>query len=287
MGLAVCSRLVHAGHKVIASDKRPERRADAQSAGAHWATDARAVASSGADVLVTVLPGPSELIRVISDTVPALRAGTAWIDMTSCSPVVGAELRARVGAVGVECLDVPLGGGVSAAGSGSLQLFVGGPADTVERHRDLLEALGTVEHVGDHGAGYTAKLLVNLLWFGQAVAAGEAMLLARRAGIDLDRLREVLGRSAAASEFIRRDLAGLLDGEYRATFGLDRCSEELDAITSLAASLEVPFELSTCVRDSYARALERFGPVDGELLPIALLEERAGIPLRRGSTGGG
>ncbi len=213
--------------------------------------------------------------------IPALRPGATWIDMTSSSPAVGSELRARVDQRGVECLDAPLGGGVAGAAAGTLQLFVGGPGEIVERHRRLLEVLGTVEHVGDHGAGYTTKLLVNLLWFGQAVATGEALLLGRRAGIDLEVLRGALGRSAAASEFIRRDLDALFDGDYLASFGLDRCREELEAMQALADELEVPFELSAAVARAYGRALRRYGPADGELLAIALLEEQAGVNLRR------
>ncbi|MDQ6817341.1 MAG: NAD-binding protein, partial [Actinomycetota bacterium] len=148
-------------------------------------------------------------------------------------------------------------------------------------HRRLLEILGSIEYMGDHCAGYTTKLLVNLLWFGQAVASGEAFLLARRSGIDLEVLRGALGRSAAATEFIRRDFDALLDGDYLESFGLERCCEELDAVVASAEELGVPFELSARVAQTYRRALERFGPVDGELLAVALLEEHAGVRLRR------
>ncbi len=155
----------------------------------------------------------------------------------------------------------------------------------MRRHRKLLEALGRIEHVGGHGAGYTTKLLVNLLWFGQAVAVGEALLLARRAGIELDVLHRALNTSAAASEFLRRDLDALLDGDYLESFGLDRCVEELEAVVALADDLRVPFDLSATVARSYRAALSRFGSVDGELLAVALLEERAGLRLRRSPTG--
>ena len=173
----------------------------------------------------------------------------------------------------------------SAAAAGTLQLFVGGRSDVVARHRGMLELLGRVEHVGDHGAGYTTKLLVNLLWFGQAVAVGEAFLLAHRAGIDLDVLRSALGRSAAASEFVRCDLSALLGGDYLESFGIDRCCEELAAVVALADELAVPFELSAAVERAYRAALTRYGPIDGELLAVALLEERAGTRLRRSSPG--
>jgi 3-hydroxyisobutyrate dehydrogenase len=139
-----------------------------------------------------------------------------------------------------------------------------------------------IAHIGGNGTGYTAKLLVNLLWFGQAVATAEALLLARRVGIDLDVLRQALAASAASSAFIREDLGALLEGDYLTSFGLDRCCDELAAVVSLAHELGMPCELARHVERAYQRALGRYGPVDGELLAVALLEEEAGIRLRHG-----
>jgi 3-hydroxyisobutyrate dehydrogenase len=281
MGLAVCAKLSRAGFEVIAGDRRSEREHDVRAVGARWAGETDLVARA-ADVLITILPGSRELLEAMAIATGALRPGSAWIDMTSSAPGIGLELVTRAHARGVECLDAPVGGGVVAATAGTLQLFVGGRPDTVERHRRLLEVLGSIDHVGDHGAGYTTKLLVNLLWFGQAVATGEALLLAHRAGIDLELLRSVLRRSAAASEFVHHDVEALLNGDYRESFGLDRCCEELDAVVALADDLAVPFELSALVGRTYRRALARYGPVDGELLAVALLEEQAGARLRAG-----
>jgi 3-hydroxyisobutyrate dehydrogenase len=279
MGLPICANLTRAGYEVIADDRRRERADDARRAGAVWAGETGVVAAA-ADVLITILPGSEELREAMAVAIPQLQSGTTWIDMTSSSPTVGLELGRRARERGIDCLEAPIGGGPAAAEAGGLQLFVGGNTETVERCRPLLEVLGSVDHVGAHGAGYTVKLLVNLLWFGQAVATAEALLLGRRLGIDLDALRDVLARSAAGSEFIRRDLDALLDGDYLASFGLDRCNEELQSVVALADELGVPFELSTSVARTYARALERYGPVDGELLAVALLEEQAGANLR-------
>ncbi len=215
----------------------------------------------------------------------ALPATATWIDMTSNSPAAGRALLAAARARGIGVLEAPVGGGVPEARDGTLQLFVGGDIALVERHRRLLEVLADpqrIAHVGGHGAGYLTKLLVNLLWFGQAVATAEALLLARRAGIDLDMLRQVLTSSAASSAFISRDLGALLAGDYLTSFGLDRCCEELAAVTALARDHDVPFQLSALVEEIYQRALTRYGPADGELLAVALLEEQAGIRLRHG-----
>ncbi|MCW3063709.1 MAG: garR 1 [Solirubrobacterales bacterium] len=100
-------------------------------------------------------------------------------------------------------------------------------------------------------------------------------------------LRDALATSAAGTDFIRRDLDALLDGDYLRSFGLDRCYEELATVTGIARELDVPFALSETVEEIHRRALERFGPVDGELLAVALLEEEAGARLRHGPEAAG
>jgi 3-hydroxyisobutyrate dehydrogenase len=213
----------------------------------------------------------------------ALAAGAAWIDMTSNSPIAVRPIRELAIKRGVEVLDAPAGGGVQAARERRLQLYVGGDADVLSKHRPLLETItgpGRIAHVGGHGAGYTVKLLVNLLWFGQAVATAEALLLGKRTGIDLRVLQETLSNSAAFSNFIGCDLEALFQGDYLTSFGLDGICQELAAVTELARDQHVPFELSSLVRRTYQRALARYGPVDGELLAVALLEEQTGLDLR-------
>ncbi len=118
---------------------------------------------------------------------------------------------------------------------------------------EVLAGPGRIMHVGRHGAGYTAKLLVNLLWFGQAVATAEALLLGQRAGIDPQVLKRALGDSSAASRFISRDIDALFHGDYLRSFELDRICEEMEAVTALARDYRVPFELSNLVHRTYRR----------------------------------
>lgn len=285
MGAPMCAALTGAGYQVTATDERAGSQTDAVACGAAW-RDTPAQAAAAADVLITVLPGTCQVQAVMlgeAGALEAMTAGTTWIDMTSCSPSAVRPVHERAIAAGVQVLEAPVGGGVRAARDGRLQLFVGGAAGVLERHRGLLEVLGEpgrIVHVGGHGAGYTAKLLVNLLWFGQAIATAEAMLLGERAGIELQVLKQVLSASSAASTFINRDVDALFEGDYLASFGLDRICEELEAVTALARDHRVPFELSDCVYRTYRRALARYGPVDGELLAMALREDQAGQKLR-------
>lgn len=285
MGAPMCAALVRAGYQVIATDKRAECEPVAVACGASW-QDTPAHASATANVLISMLPGAREVREAMLGEGGALKSlpgGAAWIDMTSNSPAAVRPIQERAMKQGVEVLEAPVGGGIAAARDGSLQLFVGGEASVLERYRALLEVLsapGQIAHVGGHGAGYTVKLLVNLLWFGQAVATAEALLLGQRAGIDLAVLRHTLADSSAASTFICRDVGSVFRGDYLASFGLDRICEELEAATALAGEYQVPWELSDVVLQTYRRALARFGPADGELLAVALLEDEAGLKLR-------
>jgi len=288
MGLPIVTRLAAAGYEVTVFDVDAAVATSVRSSGASWAESAPAAARA-ADVLVTVLPGPTELRDAMlgeNGALAYMRAGAYWLDLTSNDPRVASEVATQAISCGVHSVGAPMGGGVTAAETGELEFFVGGDAAAVEAVRPLLAVLGaraSLTYLGsDIGAGYTAKLLANLLWFGQAVATTEALLLGQALGLDLATLRTTLGASAGGSVFLDRYVDSLLAGDYLESFGIDRVVEELDTVTALAETAGVPFELSTLVMRLHREALSRFGPVDGELLAAKLLEERANTTLRVG-----
>lgn len=269
MGRPIASALVEAGYDLIAYDPVPGRTEGITAAGSV------AEVAAFADILVTVLPGTPELVAAMAEAAPALRPGSLWLDLTSSDP-------RAVESVGIETVGAPMGGGVGAAEKRRLRFFVGGAAAAVGRARPLLETLGTVDSIGEAiSDGYLAKLLANLLWFGQVVAVTEALLLGQSLGIPPLTLRRTLASSAGGSVFIDEYLDRLLDGDYLESFGIDRCVEELDILAELARAEGVPFEVSNTVARLHREALARFGAIDGELLAAKLLEERAGRQLRR------
>jgi 3-hydroxyisobutyrate dehydrogenase-like beta-hydroxyacid dehydrogenase len=281
MGLPIVRRLAAASVDVTVFDTDTARAA---SAGTVVAASARELAT-GADVLVTVLPGIPEITQAMlgpGGLVDALPAGALWIDLTSNDPRRAREIAELLAARGVDSVGAPMAGGVAAAEAGTIRFFAGGTGPAIERARAVLGQLGSFEVIGsDIGAGYTAKLLANLLWFGQVVAVTEALLLGQSLGLSPVSLRSQLAVSAGGSVFIDEYLDRLLDGDYLESFGIDRCVEELETLASLARDGEVPFELSATVARLHREALERFGAVDGELLAAKLLEQRAGRTLRR------
>lgn len=285
MGLPILRALVAAGHEVVAADPEAARRAAGLAAGATVVGEGREAAAS-AEVLVTVLPGPLELEAAMigEGALAALPPGALWVDLTSNDPRVAVRLADAAAHAGVDTVAAALAGGIAAAETRTLGFFVGATDAALARARPVLEALGDptrIEHVGlSAGDGNAAKLLVNLLWFGQAAAVTEALLLGRSLGLAPQTLRGVLARSAAGSVFLDEYGDALLAGDVLPTFGIDRVVEELDTLTSLAGEASSPFELSTVVARLNRDALDHFGPVDGELLVAKLLEQRAGRALR-------
>jgi 3-hydroxyisobutyrate dehydrogenase-like beta-hydroxyacid dehydrogenase len=280
MGLPIARKLIAAGFNVGVYDLSPERSAQA---GARVAVSGAELASSS-DVFVTVLPGIPEIEAAmigVEGLVEQLSSGALWLDLTSNDPRVAEAIARSARARGVSSIGAPMAGGVTAAEAGLLTFYAGGNAAALDRARPILEALGSIEPVGDRvGDGYGAKLLANLLWFGQVVAVTEALLLGQSLGLSPSLLRSQLASGAGGSAFIDDYLDRLLAGDYLETFGIDRCVEELEALVSLASEAGIPFELSTTVARLHREALERFGAINGELLAARLLEERAGTTLR-------
>ncbi|TBN57903.1 NAD(P)-dependent oxidoreductase [Glaciihabitans arcticus] len=270
MGGPITARLTAAGFAVASYDSRPDS--------GRTMDDAQALAAS-VDILVTVLPGTPELRAVMAEI--TMTPGTLWLDLTSADPRAAIEIASALAEHGVASVGAPMGGGPGAAAAGELTFFVGGAETSRDRIAPVLGVLGTSTIMGDDvTAGYTTKLLANTLWFGQAIAVAEALLLGQAQGIEPGPLREALAGSAGGSAFITQHLPALFDGDYLATFGIDRVVEELDSVTALAREHGTPIELTDLVARTHREALDEFGPIDGELLGMKLLEQRAGRELR-------
>lgn len=282
IGAPLVARLVAGGHDVLATDVRPARRQFAEEAGARWAPDVSEVAAVS-DILVTALPGSPELRELALGTgrlIERMRSGAIWVDVTSASIELGRECALKALERGIGYLDAPIGGGVAAMRDASVTLYVGGRRETLEAAAPVLDSFaGTVHHVGENGAGYLTKLLINLLWFSQAAVTTEALLLAQHHGITPNVMQTVLRDSAGDSAFAARHLPALLEGDYLRDFGLDRCVEELESVERTAESAGTPHPLTAVVAELHREALRHFGPVAGELMGPAWLELQAGMRL--------
>jgi 3-hydroxyisobutyrate dehydrogenase len=286
MGAPMSRNILAAGHDLVVHDLRAEAAAALVARGAAWAASPREAALDR-DVVITMLPGPRQVEEVLLGSarlVDGLRAGAIWTDMSTSVPAVAERVRAQAEPRGIEVLDAPVSGMASGAGAGTLQIFVGGPAAAYRRVRPLLEAMGDtgrILHVGPHGAGYTVKLMINLLWFAHLAATAEVLTVGAAAGVDLATLRQCLLASPAASNFLEHDVLSVLHrGDYDDSFALALACKDLGLAVDLARDTGVPVEVSAVVEQVYRRARAQYGDAGGEMLPIRLLEDLTGTQLR-------
>jgi 3-hydroxyisobutyrate dehydrogenase len=240
------------------------------------------------DVVVTVLPGPRELAEVAAEALPVLAPGALWVDLTSGAPDTTRELAAAAARRGIDVVSAPMGGSVAEATAAALVFFVSGDDDAVDRAVPVLEHLAADDGIRLAGQraedGQVVKLLANALWFANAVAASEAMLVGSALGLPPEHLLHLLRGSAGASRFLDAHADRLLDGDLLRSFGIDRVVEELDAVAAMRLAAGVPTPVLDASAELHRAAERHFGPALGELLGVHLLEERAQRVLRRTST---
>jgi 3-hydroxyisobutyrate dehydrogenase len=290
MGGPMCGHLVAAGHEVTAFDLSDAALGRLVEAGARAAGSVQDCARD-AEVLITMLPAPPQVEAVWlgeGGAVAALEPGSIAIDMSTSSTAVGARVVSAAAARGVDVLDAPVAGQSIGAKAGTLAIYVGGSEAAFEHARPLLEAMGDparIFHLGGNGAGYTVKLLLNLLWFIESVAVGEVLSVGVRAGVSLDKLHAALVGSPANSVFLERDVRMVLDdGDYDDAFPMRLVTKDLGLAVDLARDVGVPVELTAIVEQIHRRARAQYGDDAGEISAVRLYEDLAGIRLRLGGT---
>jgi 3-hydroxyisobutyrate dehydrogenase len=286
MGGPMSANILAAGHDLVVHDVRAEAAAGLRAAGAAWASSPRET-GAGRDVVITMLPTPRHVADVLlgpDGLLDGLSPGAVWVDMSTSVPEVAERVMALAGPRQVAVVDAPVSGMAAGAKAGTLQIFVGGAAADYQRIRPLLEAMGDpgrILHVGGNGAGYTVKLMINLLWFGHLAATAEVLTVGVQAGVDLATLRRCLLASPAASNFLERDVLSVLErGDYDDSFALALACKDLGLAVDLARQVGVPAEVSAMVEQIYRRARAQYGDDGGEMLPIKLLEDLTATPLR-------
>jgi 3-hydroxyisobutyrate dehydrogenase len=286
MGAPMSANILAGGHDLVVHDVRAEAADGLLAAGASWA-DSPSAAGAGREVVITMLPTPRHVADVLlgpDGLLDGLAPGATWVDMSTSVPEVADRVRALAGPRQVAVLDAPVSGMAAGARAGTLQIFVGGDAADYLRVRPVLEAMGDPDrilHVGGNGAGYTVKLMINLLWFGHLAATAEVLTVGVRAGVDLAMLRQCLLASPAASNFLEHDVLSVLErGDYDDSFALALACKDLGLAVDLARQAGVPAGVSALVEQIYRRALAQYGDDGGEMLPIKLLEDLTSTTLR-------
>lgn len=241
MGSGMAHTLAGAGHTVLGVDD-----GSAQTPEGVERVDLPA-ALTQADVVVLSLPGSAEVEQVLTGEQGLLSLGLPprlVLDTSTCDPASTRALADAMADQGHTLVDAPVSGGASGALAGMLTVFLGCPAEHLERVRQVLAPLAAqVNHIGDVGAGHTTKLVNNLLCGIHLTAAREALAIAESGGIDPARLVEALNTASGRSAVTEINLPRwVLSGTFDSGFpvGLMARDVALAAQVAQASGLHTP-----------------------------------------------
>lgn len=283
LGRHLAASLLRAGFPLTVHDRSPAAAAALEALGARVAGSSREVALAS-DAVVTCLPSPAAVREVVTGPdglLDGLRPGCTWVDSSTNDLHELRRLAARAAAQGIETLEAPVTGGVHLAATGEITVIVGGDESVASAHWAIFEAMGrSVFHVGPLGAASALKVITNLLAFVHLVADGEALMLARRAGLDLGQAWEVIRASSGTSFVHETEGQLILNGSYDIGFSMDLALKDLGLARELGRDGGVPLELGGLVERIFERARATYGGAASSTMVVRLLEDEVGSDLR-------
>jgi 3-hydroxyisobutyrate dehydrogenase len=211
MGGRIARRLVAGGETVVGHDTDP---AKAPAAGVESACSPSEVAAD-ADVVLLSLPDSTIVEAVVDALHDATRAGQVIVDLSTAAPSSTRAIHGRLAARDVAYVDAGISGGAAAAEKGTLTIMAGGEADALDRVRPILAHFAEhVHHMGPSGSGHVAKLINNFLNGVSLAATAEAMVAARKAGLDLRQFLEVVNTSSGVNFATLNRFPRIVEGDY-------------------------------------------------------------------------
>ncbi len=266
MGEPMAHALLRSGFPVVASAHRnraPLERLAA--AGARAVAHPGAVAAESEIVVLCVPDAPQVEDALFSEhgIVSGLREGSIVVDMSTISPVASRRFAERLAQRGIGFVDAPVSGGPMRAQSGTLTIMVGASEEHFARVRAVLEAMGTPHHLGPVGMGETVKLVNQIAIGSIMIANAEALMFARKAGADLDAVREVL-KSATASNYVLEQWIPKtwLGAGFDGGFAMDLLRKDLAAALDAARSMGHPMPQAALAHQLYTLQSETDGKRD-------------------------
>jgi 2-hydroxy-3-oxopropionate reductase len=261
MGAPMARNLLEAGHALVVHSRSPEPVEALAEAGTEAASSPREVGER-ADVVITMLPDSPAVEAVVlgeDGVLEGASEGGLLVDMSTIHPTVAVAV-ARAGSErGVGVVDAPVSGGDVGAREGTLSIMVGGEEADVERARPLLDVLGkTIVHVGGHGAGQVVKACNQVVVAVTIAAVGEALVLGSKAGVDPERILDVLGGGMAANRVMEVRRRNFLEHDFTPGFRIDLHHKDLNIALESGDAYGVPLPVTGIVQQAM-RALRAQG----------------------------
>ena len=280
LGRHLAASLLRAGFPLTVHDLDRASATALLADGARWADSPRAAAAD-ADAIITCLPSPTASAAVLAAALPALQRGATWIEMSTTDKDEIARLAALAAERGVSTLEAPVTGGVHLAASAQITVLVGGEATVFEAHRPALQAMGRrIFHMGPLGSASVMKVITNMLAFIHLVAAGEALMLARRGGLDLAQAFHAIAASSGTSFVHETESQLILNGSYDIAFTIDLACKDLGFAMQFGREFGVPLDLAGLTAQTFIRARSQYGGDAWSTMVVKLLEDALGTDLR-------
>lgn len=254
MGRPMARNLRKAGYPLIVHSRSRGPVEELVGAGATDGGSPKAVASQS-DVVITMLPDSPQVRQVLLDAngvIEGVRRGQVVVDMSTISPLVTQEVATALAATGVATLDAPVSGGQKGAIEATLSIMVGGPRAVFDRVMPIFQAMGkNIVHIGDEpGAGQVAKACNQIIVANTIMAVAEALTLARKAGVNVAKVREALLGGFAHSRIL--DLHGqrILDRNFEPGFRVRLHQKDLGIALAAGKAYGVPLFATALVHEA-------------------------------------
>ena len=280
LGANCAACLIKAGFEVTVFDLNADLAARLVAMGARLAPDAGALAGA-VDHVITCLPSPAISERVVRSILPVMKPGASWVEMSTLGRDDVLRLAEVAAQAGVRMLELPVTGGVHLAAQGKITMLPGGEADLVALHLPAMQAMGDrVFHMGPLGSASIIKVITNMLAFIHLKATSEALMLAKRGGLDLAQAWAAIQASSGNSFVHETEGALILNGSYDVAFSVDLALKDLGFALGFGREFGVPLDLAAATEQTYVAARAAYGGAAQSPMIAKLLEDLLGTDLR-------
>ena len=280
LGAACAGCLLKAGFKVTVYDLNPALADALVAGGAALASSAEGLAGA-VDHVITCLPSPAVSERVLRGILPHMKAGASWVEMSTLGRDEVLALAAVAAKAGVRMMELPVTGGVHLAHQGKITMLAGGDRDLFDLHQPAMAAMGDkIFHMGPLGSSSIIKVITNMLAFIHLKACGEALMLAKRGGLDLGQAWHAIAASSGNSFVHETEGALILNGSYDIAFNIDLALKDLGFALGFGREFGVPLDLASATNQTYIAAKAAYGGEAQSPMIAKLLEDLLGTDLR-------
>lgn len=250
MGKPMAKNLLKAGKELVVYDINEAAVKEVVASGAVAAASAKDVASQ-TKLIITMLPNSPHVKTVIlgeGGIIEGAQKGTIVVDMSSIAPLVSQEVAKELEKKEIELIDAPVSGGEPKAIDGTLAIMVGGKKDVFDQVADILKLMGSsVTYVGSIGSGNTTKLANQIIVALNIAAMSEAMVLAKKAGVDPKSVFEAIRGGLAGSTVLDAKMPLVLDRNFKPGFRIELHIKDMMNALETAHGVGAPIPLSAQV----------------------------------------